>query len=238
MAFARPWKRLCRARLQTEVNLPKELHARGITIPSSMRDVVNAVDISKHIFDVALSFPGETRALVERVARELERRPGPNSYFYDNNYISQLARPSLDILLQGIYSRAKLDVVFLSNDYQRKDWCGGEFRAVREIIFARENDRVMFVRTDDGSVEGVFKTDGYVDARTSSRQGSQSSSARGQAYFVADSWPTDLSDTCEGFQVECSIRYFASPETSRSRATALARRRRRRRARHARPGDD
>ncbi len=23
----------------------------------------------------------------------------------------------------------------------------------------------MFVRTDDGSVDGVFKTDGYVDAR-------------------------------------------------------------------------
>jgi hypothetical protein len=23
----------------------------------------------------------------------------------------------------------------------------------------------MFVRTDDGAVEGVFKTDGYIDAR-------------------------------------------------------------------------
>jgi hypothetical protein len=32
-------------------------------------------------------------------------------------------------------------------------------------LFARENSRVMLVRTDDGAVEGVFKTDGYVDAR-------------------------------------------------------------------------
>jgi len=76
-----------------------------------------------------------------------------------------LARPSLDTLLQGIYSRAKLNVVFLSADYQKKDWCGVEFRAVRQVIFAREDSRVMFVRTDDGEVEGVFKTDGYVDAR-------------------------------------------------------------------------
>ncbi len=148
-----------------EVNLPKELHAKGITLPSSVRDVTNAVDISKHVFDVALSFPGETRPLVENIARELERRLGPNTYFYDNNYVSQLAQPSLDTLLQGVYIRAKLDVVFLSTDYQKKNWCGVEFRAVREIIFARENARVMFVRTDEGAVEGIFKTDGYVDAR-------------------------------------------------------------------------
>ncbi len=148
-----------------EVNLPKELHAKGITLPSSVRDVTNAVDISRHVFDVALSFPGETRPLVEKIAQELERRLGPNAYFYDNNYVSQLAQPSLDTLLQGVYSRAKLDVVFLSTDYQKKDWCGVEFRAVREIIFVRENNRVMFVRTDDGAVDGVFKTDGYVDAR-------------------------------------------------------------------------
>src|SRR4051794_14583673 len=62
----------------------------------------------------------------------------------------------------GVSKSAK---VVLSADYQKKDWCGVEFRAVREIIFARENTRIMFVRTDDGAVEGVFKTDGYVDAR-------------------------------------------------------------------------
>jgi hypothetical protein len=148
-----------------EVNLPKELHSKGITLPSSLRDVTNAVNISSHVFDVALSFPGESRPLVEKIAQELERLLGPNAYFYDSNYVSQLAQPSLDALLQGVYNRAKLDVVFLSRDYQKKDWCGVEFRAVREIIFNRENSRIMFVRTDDGEVEGVFKTDGYVDAR-------------------------------------------------------------------------
>ena len=96
-----------------------------------MRDVANAVDISRHVFGVALSFPGEVRPLVEQIARELERRLGPNAYFYDNNYVSQLAQPSLDTLLQGLYGRAKLHVVFLSVDYQKKDWCGVEFRAVR-----------------------------------------------------------------------------------------------------------
>lgn len=27
-------------------------------------------------------------------------------------------------------------------------------------------DHIMYIRTDDGSVDGVFKTDGYVDARS------------------------------------------------------------------------
>jgi hypothetical protein len=149
-----------------DVNLPKELRAKGITLPTWARDVTKAVDISTHSFDVALSFPGEIRPLVEQIALELERLIGPNSYFYDNNYVSQLARPSLDTLLQDIYrNRAKLIVVFLSGDYQKKDWCGIEFRAIKEIIMERDHKRIMFIRTDDGSVEGVLKTDGYLDSR-------------------------------------------------------------------------
>ncbi|WP_363347922.1 TIR domain-containing protein [Methylocystis echinoides] len=145
-----------------DVNLAKELRAaRGIILPSA-----RAVDLSNHVFDVALSFPGEVRPLIEQVAVDLERRLGPHTYFYDNNYVSQLARPSLDVFLQEIYrSRSKLIVVFLSSDYQKKSWCGIEFRAVREIIFERGFDRVMFVKTDDGDVEGVFRTDGFIDAR-------------------------------------------------------------------------
>lgn len=72
----------------------------------------------------------------------------------------------LNTVLQDIYrNRSRLIVVFLGADYQRKDWCGVEFRAIRDIIMARENQRVMFIRVDDCAVEGVFRTDGYVDAR-------------------------------------------------------------------------
>jgi hypothetical protein len=149
-----------------DVNLPKELRAAGVVLPPWVRDISRAVDITTHVFDVGLSFPGEARGTVEAVAAELERRIGPNSYFYDNNYVSQLARPSLDTLLQDIYrNRSRLIVVFVGADYQRKDWCGIEFRAIREILMERDHGRIMFIRTDDGAVEGVFKTDGYVDAR-------------------------------------------------------------------------
>lgn len=149
-----------------DVDLPKELHRVGLTLPDWTR-MRRRVDITKHEFDVGLSFPGEARALVEAVAQRLEHAIGPDRYFYDNNYVAQLARPNLDVLLQEIYRRrSKLVVVFIGGAYQAKDWCGTEWRAIREIIAERrELNRIMIVRIDDGEVEGVFKTDGYVDAR-------------------------------------------------------------------------
>ena len=149
-----------------DVDLAKELHRHGIALPAWARGAAVAVDISKHQFDVALSFPGESRALVEEIAGALEVRLGSDRYFYDNNYKAQLARPSLDVLLQDIYrNRSKLIVVFIGGDYQRKEWCGIELRAIREIILERGYDRIMFLRLDDGAVDGVFKTDGYVDVQ-------------------------------------------------------------------------
>lgn len=149
-----------------DVDLAREVHAKGIVLPHWARTTTKAVDITKHQFKVGLSFPGEVRAYVESVAIQLERLIGPNSYFYDNNYVSQLARPQLDVLLQGIYGdRSELVVVFLCSDYQNKKWCGVEFRAIREIIMIKQHERVMFVRMDDGKVDGVFDTDGYVDGR-------------------------------------------------------------------------
>jgi len=148
------------------INLGKELYSKGIVLPAWTMSESKKVDIAKHFFDVALSFPGEVREYVCEVSKELESLIGPNAYFYDDNYTAQLARPSLDTLLQDIYkNRSRLIVVFLGSQYQGKPWCGIEFHAIREILLARENNKIMYVRMDDGEVDGVFKTDGYVDSR-------------------------------------------------------------------------
>ena len=150
-----------------DVNLQKELMSKGVRLPGWVQKEKKSVDVSKHHFDVALSFPGEYRNYVEGVAKELERLIGPDSYFYDANYKAQLARPQLDVLLQDIYgNRSNLVVVFLCQSYQDKEWCGIEFRAIREIINNRQNEKIMFVKMDNGKVDGVFKTDGYIDSGT------------------------------------------------------------------------
>ncbi|MGF6975536.1 hypothetical protein QFZ94_003986 [Paraburkholderia sp. JPY465] len=80
-------------------------------------------------FRVALSFPGEKREYVAAVATEVKKRLGRDAIFYDKDFTAQLARPNLDTLLQRIYlSNSDLVVVFLCAEYERKEWCGLEWR--------------------------------------------------------------------------------------------------------------
>lgn len=116
-------------------------------------------------FKVALSFPGEKRGYVSNVVDLLKASLGKDQVFYDFDYQSQLARPDLDTLLQNIYrDNCDLVAVFLCKEYSEKEWCGLEWRAVREIIRSKNNERIMFIRFDDAKIEGVFSIDGYIDA--------------------------------------------------------------------------
>lgn len=122
-------------------------------------------------FRVALSFPGERRDFVEAVAGHLADALGRASVLYDVWYEAEFARPDLDTYLQSLYrDQSDLIAVFLCADYERKDWCRLEWRAVRDLIKCRRGDSVMPLcfetmdRTGDspGAVPGLFSTDGYV----------------------------------------------------------------------------
>jgi TIR domain len=132
-------------------------------IARSDRSTTPIADIK---FKVALSFPGERRRFVDSIAGSLREALGADSVFYDLDYQAQLARPNLDTLLQDVYSKnSELIVVFLSAEYSSKEWCGLEWRAIREIIKQRRSEQLMLVRFDDSSIDGVFSHDGYIDAR-------------------------------------------------------------------------
>lgn len=166
------------------IDLKRELASKGILLPppfgfpapAAAPTVAAApfavprpprVDITTHQFEVAFSFPGEYRPVVEAVARETLALLGTHSCFYDNNYQAQLAAPQLDLLLKAIYGqRAKLLVCFIGGDYQRKTWTRIEWDAIREVMAtARHDRRIMYIRMDDGHVDGVSALDGYIDAQ-------------------------------------------------------------------------
>lgn len=120
-------------------------------------------------FKVAMSFPGERRQYVSATVTALRPYLPPDTIFYDYDYQAQLARPNLDVLLQDIYrNKADLIVIFLCKEYAEKQWCGLEWRAIRDLIKHKNDDQIMFVRFDDAPVEGVLSLDGYVDARVHS----------------------------------------------------------------------
>lgn len=115
-------------------------------------------------FKVALSFPGEVRDYVSAVGRELRKRLPSGTVFYDNDFKAQLAKPNLDTVLQRVYrEQSDLVVVFLCAKYDEKPWCGIEWRAIRDIIMSKKDHAVMFMRSDNAEIPGVFPHDGYID---------------------------------------------------------------------------
>lgn len=121
---------------------------------------------SRKRFDVALSFPGEHRVLVSGIAESLAQSFAREKILYDRWYEHELARPDLDVYLQRLYhEESKLIVVFLCAAYESKEWCGLEWRAIRDLIKKRKADDIMFVRLDNAPVSGTFSIDGYLDAQ-------------------------------------------------------------------------
>ena len=96
-------------------------------------------------FDVSFSFPGERRKFVSSIANIIRKKIKKNKLFYDFDYQSQLARPNADSLLQKIYRyNSRLIVVFLSAEYSKKEWCGLECRAIRDIIKSKEDNKFLY----------------------------------------------------------------------------------------------
>jgi hypothetical protein len=91
-------------------------------------------------FLVSLSFPGERRELVSAVAGHLAAAIGRERVLYDKFYEAEFAQPNLDTLLQCLYhEQSELVVVFLSTDYERKEWPGLEWRAIRDLIKKKQD---------------------------------------------------------------------------------------------------
>ncbi len=119
-------------------------------------------------FRVALSFPSEHRKVVEAVAYQLVEKLGEGTVFYDKYFEYVLARPNLDDYLQKIYhDNADLVVIFLCADYEKKEWCGVELRAIKDLIKKGKDDMIMPLRIDDEEVRGFLSIDGalYLDNR-------------------------------------------------------------------------
>lgn len=114
-------------------------------------------------FRVALSFPGERREFVSRVAECLAAHLDRGHVLYDSFHEAEFARPSLDTYLQALYhDESDLICVFLCAEYEKKDWCGLEWRAIRDVIKRRRESDIMPLRFDMTEIPGLFSIDGYV----------------------------------------------------------------------------
>ena len=119
-----------------------------------MTHIFKRIEQASNRFKIALSFPGEDRDFVLKVAEKLAEKLGRDQVFYDNWYEVDLIGNKGDIKLQSMYKQADLVVPFFSKHYT-KPWCSLEWDTIRGILLNRRaEDAVIPVHLDETYIEG------------------------------------------------------------------------------------
>ncbi|OGU05836.1 MAG: hypothetical protein A2075_12630 [Geobacteraceae bacterium GWC2_58_44] len=118
-------------------------------------------------FSVALSFPGEYRTFVEKIADNLAATVRKERILYDKYWEAEFACVDLDTYLPNLYrNESELVVIFLCPEYKEKRWCNLESRFIKQLIATPEKHKIMLVafgEPGDLADIGILPGDGYID---------------------------------------------------------------------------
>lgn len=141
----------------------------GFAIAASSNDVnkrrkTTVRDKARTIYDVALSFAGEDREYVEKVAEQL--REFGMRVFYDRFEQVDLWGKDLAEHLGHVYGKdSRFVVLFVSRAYAAKAWPNHEKQFALARQLEGEKRRILPVRFDNTEVPGVSSSIGYLDLR-------------------------------------------------------------------------
>ncbi len=154
-------KTMERARRQA-TSLPEQLQPRVI---SQVARPVSAGSGFTETFDVCLSFAGEQRDYVERIAVALKDAGLRVFYDQDRDIAAMLWGRELGEVLDYVYREgSRFCLMFISADYAEKAWTRHERRSALARA-VEEDEYVLPARFDDTELRGFRPTIGYVDLR-------------------------------------------------------------------------
>ncbi len=112
-------------------------------------------------YDVALSFAGEDRDYVEKVAQNL--RENNIRVFYDKFEEEHLWGKNLYEYLTDIYiNKARYTIIFISKHYKEKLWTNHERKSMQARAFTENQEYILPAKFDDTEIPGIFSTIGYI----------------------------------------------------------------------------
>jgi hypothetical protein len=118
-------------------------------------------------YDVAVSFAGEDRAVVEEFVTALAENE--ISVFYDSWEQAQLWGKDLYQYLDLVYRQAaRYCIVFVSENYIQKAWTKHELRSAQARAFEQNSEYILPIKLDDTELPGLPKTICYIDFRQTS----------------------------------------------------------------------
>ena len=115
-------------------------------------------------YEIALSFAGEDREYVEKLANFLKEF-GLN-IFYDKYYEADLWGKDLYTHLDFVYQQSsKYCVLFISKYYKEKLWANHERESAQARAFTERQEYILPIKLDDTAIPGIRPTIGYLDGR-------------------------------------------------------------------------
>lgn len=112
-----------------------------------------------------MSFAGENRAYVERVAEHL--KAAGVKVFYDKFETVQLWGRNLADHLSEVYGkRSRFVVIFISQHYPAKSWPTHERQSAQARAITENEIVLLPARFDDTEIAGLPASTAYVDLRT------------------------------------------------------------------------
>jgi hypothetical protein len=153
-------RKLEQARRQA-ISLPEHVVPR----PVPRRPMAARKSALEETFDVCLSFAGEQRDYVERIAVALKNAGLKVFYDQDGDIAASLWGRDLGEVLDYVYRQgSRFCVMFVSADYAAKAWTRHERRSA--LARAIEHDEyVLPARFDDTELPGLRPTIAYLDLR-------------------------------------------------------------------------
>lgn len=119
-------------------------------------------DIKSTEYDVCLSFAGDDRDYVSKVASELKKNGV--RVFYDEYEEVNFWGKDLYVHLDDVYKNAaRYCVIFVSIHYANKLWTNHERRSAQERALKENNEYILPARFDDTPIPGLRDTVGYID---------------------------------------------------------------------------
>ena len=134
------------------------------------QEVFRAMVSTPKKYDIVLSFAGEDRDYVERVAEFLNGKGVV--VFYDRYEEATLWGKDLAEHLESVYrQQARFCIMFISRHYADKVWTRHERRAALARAMAERSEYVLPARFDDTEIPGLSPTVGYKDLKDTTPEG-------------------------------------------------------------------
>lgn len=155
--------------MKREINIRKGLSrlsasAKERKDTKEEKSVTERPPLSQYDYDIAVSFAGEDREIVEQYCEIL--RSEKLRVFYDKYEQVDLWGKDLYERLDNVYrNKAVYCVIFISKSYAGKVWTTHERKSAQARALQENREYILPVRLDDTEIPGILPTIAHIDLR-------------------------------------------------------------------------